>query len=73
MLRHDYDCFVQLAKNELEAPFFLQTPLTDLGLNIDIVQIRNNATTVIDLRYVDDHNTFNQGIFIDIFPIEGVD
>lgn len=72
MLRPDYDRFVQLAKNELEAPFFLQTPLTDPGRNIDYVQIRNSATTAIDLRYVDDHNTFNQGIFIDIFPIDGV-
>lgn len=71
MLRPDYDRFVQLAKNELEAPFFLQTPLTDPGRNIDYVQIRNSATTAIDLRYVDDHNTFNQGIFIDIFSIDG--
>ena len=72
MLRPDYDRFVQLAKNELEAPFFLQTPLTDPGRNIDYVQIRNSATTAIDLRYVDDHNTFNQGIFIDIFVLDGV-
>ena len=50
----------------------MQTPLTDPGRNIDYVQIRNSATTVIDLRYVDDHNTFNQGIFIDIFPIDEV-
>lgn len=50
----------------------MQTPLTDPGRNIDCVQIRNSATTAIDLRYVDDHNTFNQGIFIDIFSIDGV-
>lgn len=49
----------------------MQTPLTDPGRNIDYVQIRNSATTAIDLRYVDDHNTFNQGIFIDIFSIDG--
>ena len=24
------------------------------------------------MRYVGDHNTFNQGIFIDVFPIDGV-
>lgn len=40
MLRPDYDRFVQLAKNELEAPFFLQTPLTDPGRNIDKPDIR---------------------------------
>ena len=72
MLRPDYDRFVQLAENELEAPFFLQAPLTDPGRNIDYVQLKNSETTAIDLRYVDDHNTFNQGIFIDIFPIDGV-
>lgn len=72
VLRPDYDRFVQLAAKELKEPFFLQTPLTDPGRNIDYVQIRNSATTAIDLRYVEDHNTFNQGIFIDIFPIDGV-
>lgn len=63
MLRPDYDRFVQLAKMSWKH-HFLQTPLTDPGRNIDYVQIRNSATTAIDLRYVDDHNTFNQGILL---------
>lgn len=72
MLRSDYDRFVEIATKELASPFFLQTPLSDPGRNIDYVQIRNSETTAIDLRYVDKHHTFNQGIFIDIFPIDGV-
>ena len=46
--------------------------MTDQGRNIDYVQIRNSETTAIDLRYAKDHNTINQGIFIDIFPIDRV-
>lgn len=50
----------------------MQAPLTDSDRNIDYVQIRNSETPAIDLRYVENHNTFNQGIFIDIFSIDGV-
>lgn len=72
MPRCDYDRFVKIAKEELVEPFFLQTPLTDPGRNIDYVQIRNSETSAIDIRYIDCHYTYNQGIFIDIFPIDGV-
>lgn len=72
MPRPDYDRFVEISRQELEYPYFLQTPLTDPGRNIDYVQIRNSRTTAIDLRYVDEHCIFNQGIFIDIFPIDAV-
>lgn len=72
MLRTDFDRFVELAKLELPYPFFLQTSANDEGRNIDYVQIRNSETTAIDLRYVEEKPLYNQGIFIDIFPIDGV-
>lgn len=72
MPRKDYDKFVKVSQRELIAPYCLQTPLTDPGRNIDYVQIRKSDTAAIDLRYIEEHYTFNQGIFIDIFPIDAV-
>ena len=72
MVRSHYEKFISFATKELKEPFFLQTSLSDPGRNIEYAQIRNSATSAIDLRYVDERLTYNQGIFIDIFPIDAV-
>ncbi len=72
MLRPDYDKLIEIAPKELKPPFFLQTSLSDPGRNIEYIQIRNSSTAAIDLRYTEENLTYNQGIFIDIFPIDGV-
>lgn len=72
MPRKDYDLFIEVAGNELRENYFLQTSYTDPGRNIGYAQLRNSATTAIDLRYVDQGNKWNQGIFIDIFPLDYV-
>lgn len=72
MPREDYDTFVRVAPDTLQNPFFLQTSYSDPGRNIGYAQLRNSSTAAIDLRYVDQNNTYNQGIFLDIFPVDYV-
>lgn len=72
MPRPDYDRFLEVAQKELESEYFLQTSLTDPGRCIGYAQIRNSSTSAIDLRYVDEDNRWNQGIFIDIFVLDGI-
>ena len=68
MLREDYNRFVKYAEKEIEAPYFLQTTLTDNDYYKDYARIRNSNTTAIC-----EHNEFhkcNNGIYIDIFPLD---
>lgn len=71
MLRKDYDKFIKLAKNEFEHPYFIQTGYSDSGYFGGLCHIRNSETTAI-LKCNWPHAKYNQGIFIDIFPLDGV-
>lgn len=72
MPREDYDRFTKIASAYLPDYLFLQTALSDPGRGIGYAQLRDSRTSAIDLRYVDDNNRFNQGIFIDVFPMDAV-
>ena len=70
MLRADYNKFIEVAPKELEYPYFMQTEQTDPGCRRGHIQIRNSATTGIlksEYRY---KLKFNQGVFLDIFPLD---
>ena len=67
----DYDMFIEIAKNELKDPYFLQTDYTD-NCNYCHAKIRRTDTTGILAKDVSAKFDFNQGIFIDIFPMEYV-
>ena len=70
MRRRDYEQFAKLAQDELEDPYFLQTPLTD-GCWCDLIRVCNSNTTGI--RKILQHTeNVNKGIFIDIFPLDAV-
>ena len=71
MMRSEYDRFLKVAKDELEAPYFLQTADTDEGYFRGHAQIRNSSTTGM-LIYEGPRVKFNQGIFIDIFPLDNI-
>lgn len=72
MYREDFDRFVEIAttKNVFKFPYFLQTSKNDnehYGTN---VRLRHSlSTAVIDY---DRHKKCNNGIYIDIFPLDGV-
>lgn len=72
MLRSEYDRFCEVAPKEFTHPYFFQTEETDPGSARGHVQIRNSLTTGILTHDKDKNYHFNQGIFLDIFPIETI-
>lgn len=68
MLREDYDRFISLA-DEFQDPYFLQTAYTDEGYIRGHAQIRNSSTTGM-LRKEALSVPYNQGIFLDVFPVD---
>ncbi len=71
MPRADYDRMCQEIGNQgLEAPYFLQSAYTDVDYHRGHAQFRRSDTAAI--RPSDCFQPFNQGIFIDIFPLDAV-
>lgn len=72
MLRDDYDRFCQIAPQQFQDPYFFQTEETDPGSMRGHIQIRNSETTAILAGERTGRFKFNQGVFIDIFPLDEV-
>ena len=68
MPRADYEKFVRIANGALSAPYFLQTTTTDTDCFRLFSRLRNANTTGITGRC--HHFRCNNGIFIDIFPLD---
>ena len=68
MLRPDYERFRQIAAEEIKAPLFLQNTYTD-GFISAFSKLRHSQTSAIEFP---NNRSINQGIFIDIFPLDGV-
>ena len=68
MLRSDYEKLIEIAASEFTGKYFFQTVFTDKDYFRPHVQIRNSDTTAI-LNH-EKGLSFNQGIFIDIFPLD---
>ena len=69
MWREDYDQLLEIGASEFEFPYFLQSAYSDTEYLRGHAQLRNSTTTGIspaEKAAV----SFNQGIFIDIFPID---
>ena len=72
MFREDYEKLIGIAKKgEFEEPYFLQSAYTEKGYARGHAQLRNSNTTAI-IKSEKDICKFNQGIFIDIFVLDGV-
>lgn len=69
--RKDYERLCKIAEKEFSYPYFFQTEYTDPGTLRGHAQLRNSATTAI-LKAERNYATFNQGIFLDIFPLDTV-
>ena len=67
MPREDYERLKDYA-DEFQGPYFLQTPFTDKGYYFTFNKLRNSHTSFVSevFRY----EPFNQGICIDIFPLD---
>lgn len=70
MPRPDYEKLRLICAKELEAPYFLQTPYNDEHYCCGHAQLRNSNTTAV--RPSDCYRPYNQGIFIDIFILDGM-
>ena len=68
MPREDYDRMCRLGNEGLEEPYFLQTAYSDTDYHRGHAQFRRSDTAAI--RPSDCYQPFNQGIFIDIFPLD---
>lgn len=69
MLRDDYEKLVKVAKNEFQYPYFLQNALSDQKFFNGYARFRNSETSGI----ISFNNSaeYNNGIFIDIFILDG--
>ena len=69
MLRKDYDRLIRI-KGAFKQPYFLQNAYTDPELMRTFSRLRNSNTTACS-AWEEGYN-INKGIFIDIFPLDGV-
>lgn len=72
MRRKDYDRLCDIASEEFKHPYFFQTYKTDKAYNRAYAKLRNSDTTAIQENCKDAGYQFNQGIFIDVFPLDTV-
>ncbi len=70
MMREDYDRLQAVAAEAFQPPFFYQTAYTDKDYYRSHGQLRMDGTTAI--RPSDCYQPFHQGIFIDVFPMDGI-
>lgn len=72
MMRSEYNKLCSVAEKEFHYPYFFQTEYTDPGCFRCHAQLRNSETTAILKNELRGKLKFNQGIFMDIFPIDAV-
>ena len=70
--RSDYEKLCEVAPREFKYPYFFQTEETDPGSGRGHAQLRNSETAGILRKEQEVRYTFNQGLFIDIFPYDNV-
>ena len=72
MPRDDYERFCQCAPSEFSHPYFFQNESTDRFFARAFSRLRNSETTAIFENERVYQFPYNQGIFIDIFPMDHV-
>lgn len=73
MPRDDYNKFIKIYKQELSPHLFLQTKESDPEFSQYFAKIRNINTLFIEDSEKGKDIKYNQGIFIDIFPVNYID
>lgn len=72
MTRSEYEKLCKIAPKEFESPYFFQTNYTDFGAMWGHAKLRNSNTTCIANRDKKYERTINQGIFLDVFPVDNI-
>lgn len=70
MPRKDYDRLWEIAPEEFQYPYFLQTTLSENGFFRTHAQLRNSETT--GFIKIDGEKKVNCGIFMDIFVLDNI-
>ena len=70
MMRDDYNKMLKIAPNYFKEPYFFQSAYTDVMV-WGFSKLRDSRTTAIEFDNMKEQ--FNQGIFIDIFPLDSTD
>lgn len=74
MFYDDYIRFCEVAPREIEKPYFFQNYMTEPGFGPAMSRIRNcNTTGCTRYDYSVSDGRYNCGIFIDIFPLFGIE
>lgn len=69
MPRPDYERLIEISLREFTSPYFLQTAENDPGYYRNYLRLRNDDTTAVSMKDWNRNN--HNGIFIDIFPLDG--
>ena len=69
MFRPDYERLKTIIRDELPQPYFFQDAYSD-SILFTFSKIRDGRTSAIERKYCQNASP-NQGIFIDIFPLDG--
>lgn len=72
MTRSEYKKLCEIASHEFKSPYFLQTHYSDFGATWGHAKLRNTDTTCIASQDTKYERTLNQGIFLDVFPVDNV-
>ena len=70
MPRNDYEKLLSLTQ-EFNHPYYLQTPFLKDGSCFSFLKLRNSNTSAVTNKF--SYETFNQGIWIDINPLDSYD
>ena len=70
LLRKDYERFLHVSKNDLNDSYYLQTCFSDPASIVQFAKIRKKGTVFRNLSDLD--NTYETGIYIDVFPLDNV-
>lgn len=72
MFRSDYKKLCEVASFEFRQPYFLQESDSGEELLYGLAKLRNSETTAILKNEQGRNIKYNQGIFIDIFPLDNI-
>lgn len=71
MFREDYDKLLAIGEKEFSYPYFLQDTYSDVDYILGHAQLRNSMTSVKGANTTR-KVPYNEGIFVDIFALDGV-
>lgn len=72
MPRTDYEKLCELGSHAFSNPYFYQTEETDKFFCRNFARLRNSQTTAIQVWEKEFNYPYNQGVFIDIFPMDNI-